>query len=140
MKIDFHFGKKDPTWKMRIAVALFFASGVPFLSKILRTSQESLLDFIDEVVKRYFPESAFNEYILQSDKHLQRRIKKEVDKALEEFQKLTSDDGSVSIEAPIFIEQEPDGSDAQTLLGGEMRLTSPWVANSEEINGKQDLP
>ena len=140
MKIDFHFGKKEPTWKIRIAVALFFASGVPFFSKVLRVSQESLLDFIDEVVKRYFPESAFNEYILHSDKHLQRRIKKEVDKALEEFQELTGDDGSVTIESPIFMEQEPDGSEAQDILGGEMRLTSPWVEHSEETNGKQNLP
>lgn len=28
---------------------------------------------------------------------------------------------------PVYFESEPDGSTAQTLLGGEMRLMSPWL-------------
>lgn len=140
MKIDFHFGKKDPTWTTRIAVALFFASGIPFIAKTFHLSEESLTDFIDEVVKRFFPESAFNEYILKTDKLLSRRITKEVDKALEDLNELTGDTGDVKVDSPVFTEKEPDGSEAQSLLGGEMRLTSPWAINSEELNGKQDLP
>lgn len=139
MKVNFHFGKKEPTWKMRIAVALFFASGVPFLARVLRVTEESLIDFIDEVVKRHFPESAFNEYLIKSDKHLSRRVTREVDKAIESYNELTGDNGDVKIESPIYTEKEPDGSEVQSLLGGEMRLTSPWEINSEESNGKQNV-
>lgn len=140
MKVDFHFGKKEPSWKWRIAVALFFASGVPFIAKVLKVSEESLIDFIDEVVKRYFPASAFNEYLIKSDKHLTRRIQREVDKALESFNELTGDSGDANIDSPIFTEKDPDDSEAQRLLGGEMRLSSPWVINTEEPNGKQNMP
>jgi len=33
---------------------------------------------------------------------------------------------------PIYHESEPDGSTAQTLLGGEIRLRSPWLEKEGE--------
>ena len=33
---------------------------------------------------------------------------------------------------PLFIEEEPDGSDAQKLLGGPMRLSAPWTSDKNE--------
>ena len=33
---------------------------------------------------------------------------------------------------PIYTELPPDGSKAQELLGGEMRLTSPWMLDKHE--------
>ena len=131
MKINFHFGKKEPSWTKRIAAALFFVSAVPFLSKLLRLKEESLYDFIDEIVRKHFPESVMNEYILKTDKLLNRRIERDVDTAIEEF---TSDLPSVIIEEPIFIEHKSDGSEAQELLGGAMELKSPW-STTEETNG-----
>lgn len=32
---------------------------------------------------------------------------------------------------PIYTEKEPDGSTAQQLLGGEMRLTAPWYQEED---------
>ena len=72
-----------------------------------------------------------NEYIIKTDKLLNRRIKRDVDSAIEEF---TSDLPSVTIEEPIFIEHKSDGSEAQELLGGAMELKSPW-STTEETNG-----
>ena len=35
-------------------------------------------------------------------------------------------------EKPIYSEEAPDGSEAQKLLGGSMRLTSPWTSDRHE--------
>ena len=32
-------------------------------------------------------------------------------------------------EKPIYSEEAPDGSEAQKLLGGSIRLTSPWTSD-----------
>ena len=32
-----------------------------------------------------------------------------------------------AIKKPKYVEKEPDGSEAQKLLGGEMRICAPWV-------------
>jgi hypothetical protein len=33
---------------------------------------------------------------------------------------------------PVYSEEKPDGSEAQKLLGGSMRLTSPWTSDKHE--------
>jgi hypothetical protein len=35
---------------------------------------------------------------------------------------------------PIYSESAPDGSKAQELLGGSMRLSSPWSASKHELS------
>jgi hypothetical protein len=75
-----------------------------------------------------------NEYILKTDKMLNRRIERDVDAAIEEF---TENVPSVTITEPIFTEEQPDGSEAQQLLGGAMSLSSPWDT-TEETDGNQN--
>ena len=50
-----------------------------------------------------------------------------MDKAIRDYEALTGDRGVSKIPLPRFIEKAPDSSEAQRLLGGEMRLCSPWV-------------
>ena len=38
------------------------------------------------------------------------------------------------LDQPIYSEKVSDGSEAQELLGGEMRLTSPWTSDTNEIS------
>lgn len=136
MKVNFHFGKKEPSWTKRIATAIFFVSAVPFLSKILKVKEQKLYDFIDEITRKYFPESVFSEYIIKTDKMLNRRIERDVDKAIED---LTENLPPVMIEEPIFIEEQPDGSEAQSLLGGAMSLSSPWTQQEDTNDGNENL-
>jgi len=35
---------------------------------------------------------------------------------------------------PVYTELEPDGSRAQELLGGEMRLSAPWTVETRDKN------
>lgn len=128
MKFNFHFGKKEPSYTKRIAVAMFFVSVVPLLSKLTRVKEQSLYDFIDEIVRNKFPDSVFNEYILKTPL-IDRRIERDLDR---EIDKLTKDLPPVIIEKPIFVEEPSDGSEAQNLLGGAMELKSPWTTNKED--------
>jgi len=128
MKFNFHFGKKEPSYTKRIAVAMFFVSVVPLLSKVTRVKEQSLYDFIDEIVRSKFPDSVFNEYILKTPL-IDRRIERDINR---EIEKLTKDLPPVIIEKPIFVEEPSDGSEAQNLLGGAMELKSPWTTNNED--------
>jgi hypothetical protein len=56
-----------------------------------------------------------------------RRTKRDVDKAIRDYERLTGDSDDVRIPLPRLIEKAPDNSEAQKLLGGEMRLCSPWI-------------
>jgi hypothetical protein len=52
---------------------------------------------------------------------------KEVDKQIEDMQTKWAEEDKEK-QKPIYTELPPDGSKAQELLGGEMRLTAPWNA------------
>lgn len=41
------------------------------------------------------------------------------------------DEEEIEKQKPIYLEKESDGSAAQDLLGGEMRLTAPWYQSKD---------
>ena len=57
-------------------------------------------------------------------------VMKELDNQIEDLHvlwKIEEDEKN----QPLYSETSPDGSEAQELLGGEMRLTSPWTSERE---------
>lgn len=124
MQFNFHFGKKDPSWTKRVATAIFFVSAVPFIAKVSHLKEQSLYDFIDDIVRRYAPGSVFSEYILNTDKMVTRRIERDVDKAVDDYNKEVP---PVTITEFTYNEEPSDGSEAQELLGGSMSLSSPFM-------------
>lgn len=58
-------------------------------------------------------------------------ILKEVDKQTEALQKVWKKEDE-KYTKPMYIESPPDGSKAQELLGGEMRLSAPWTLDKHE--------
>lgn len=56
---------------------------------------------------------------------------KEVDKQVEELQATWAVEDKKKQE-PIYSELPPDGSKAQDLLGGEMRLSAPWTVETSD--------
>jgi hypothetical protein len=60
-----------------------------------------------------------------------RRIKRDVDAAIAEYERLTRDSEPPRVPLPRLIETDLDTSKCYTeeckKLGGEMRLCSPWV-------------
>ena len=77
-----------------------------------------------------------NDFIIKDDKKLERRIKRDVDAAISEYERLTGDTGVVRIPPPRYIEKPVNESVCYSeeckKLGGEMRLCAPWVDGCNE--------
>jgi len=125
--INFNFGKKKPDKKQIILISLILSGIVATLSQCTGAPQEALWDLLDEVQRSLFPGTIINDVLLQDPGVVDRRVERDVDKAIREYERLTKDSEPPRVPLPRLIEKDPDGSEAQRLLGGEMRLCAPWV-------------
>jgi hypothetical protein len=123
----FKFGKQKPDIKQYAIIGIVLSSIIAVLSQCSGVKQDSIWDLLDEVQRRYFPQTILNDFVIKDPEKLDRRIKRDVDAAIAEYERLTGDDGKVKIPSPRYSEKPPDGSYAQSVLGGEMRLCAPWV-------------
>jgi hypothetical protein len=124
---NFNFGNKKPDIKQYAIIGLILSSIIGLLFQCTGIKQNSIWDLLDEVQRRYFPQTIINDFIIKDPEKLDRRIHRDVDSAIAEYERLTGDDGKVKISSPRYSEKPSDGSYAQSVLGGEMRLCSPWV-------------
>ena len=124
---NFNFGKKKPDIKQYAIIGIVLSSIIGLLSQCTGIKQDSIWDLLDEVQRRYFPQTILNDFVIKDPEKLDRRIKRDVDAAIAEYERLTGDDGKVRIPSPRYSEKPPDGSYAQSVLGGEMRICAPWV-------------
>ena len=123
----FKFGKQKPDIKQYAIIGIVLSSIIATLSQCSGIKQDSIWDLLDEVQRRYFPQTILNDFVIKDPEKLDRRIKRDVDAAIAEYERLTRDDGKVKIPSPRYSEKPQDGSYAQSVLGGEMRLCAPWV-------------
>ena len=123
----FKFGKQKPDIKQYAIIGIVLSSMIALLSQCAGIKQDSIWDLFDEVQRRYFPQTILNDFVIKDPEKLDRRVKRDVDRAIAEYERLTGDDGKVKIPSPRYSEKPPDGSYAQSVLGGEMRLCAPWV-------------
>jgi len=126
----FKFGKQKPDIKQYAIIGIVLSSIIGLLSQCTGIKQDSIWDLLDEVQRRYFPQTILNDFVIKDPEKLDRRIKRDVDAAIAEYERLTGDDGKVRIPSPRYSEKPPDGSvcytkDCQS-LGGEMRLCAPF--------------
>jgi len=130
---NFNFGKKKPDKKQIILISLILSGIVATLSQCSGLSQNTLWNLLDEVQRSMFPQTIINDILLQDPAVVERRTKRDVDKAIREYEYLTKDLEPPRIPLPLLIEKAPDKdlcySDECKKLGGEMRLCSPWVEN-----------
>jgi len=123
----FKFGKEKPDIKQYAIIGIVLSSVIAILSQCTGIKQDSIWDLLDEVQRRYFPQTILNDFVIKDPEKLDRRVKRDVDTAISEYERLTGDDGKVRIPSPRYSEKPPDGSYAQSVLGGEMRICAPWV-------------
>ena len=126
---NFQFGNKKPDKKQLIVVSIVLSSIIAALSQCTGVSESGLWDLLDEVQRKYFPNSILNELILQDPHAVERRVKRDVDRAIDQ---VTPEYNHIIEESnkrykPKYVEKAPDGSGAQKLLGGEMRICAVWV-------------
>jgi len=133
VKFDFQFGKKKSSIFRYAVIGVVFTSLVTGVSQCTHIPEENIYDFIDEV-QRKLPGKPLNDYIINDPVLLDRRVHRDVDKAIKDYEDLTGDDGSVRISPSYFSEKAPDNSNAQKLLGGEMRICGSWVPDCPKEN------
>jgi len=128
---NFNFGKKRPDQKQIIIISVILSGIVATLSQCTGAPQERLWDLLDEVQRTLFPQTIINDVLLKDPGIVKRRVERDVDKAIRDYERLTGDSGTPRIPLPRLIEKELDTSKCYTeeckKLGGEMRLCSPWV-------------
>ena len=133
---NFNFGKKKPDKKQIILISIVLSGIVATLSQCTGASPERLWDLLDEVQREFFPQTIINDVLLQDPGIVERRVERDVDKAIREYEELTKDSEPPRVPLPRLIEKAPDEalcySEDCKKLGGEMRLCAPWVDTCKE--------
>ena len=128
----FKFGKKKPDIKQYAIIGIVLSSIIAALSQCTGVSKNGLWDLLDEIQRKYFPQTILNEFILKDPEKLNRRIVRDVDRAIRD---VTPEYDRIIREAdqkyrPRYSEKPIDPT-LQTgeskLLGGEMRICASWV-------------
>lgn len=129
----FKFGKKKPDIKQYAIIGIVLSSIIGLFSQCTNVKEDIIWDLLDEVQRRYFPQTIINDFIIKDQKKLDRRVHRDVDKAIADYERLTGDDGTVRLSKPRYSEKPLDDSVCYTKecqsLGGEMRLCAPWIDN-----------
>jgi hypothetical protein len=106
---------------------------VTSLAKCTGIDEKYLYDLVDELQRKYFPNTELNEYIIKDPKLLDNRVKRDVDRAIE---KVTPEYDRIIREADKqykekYLENPIDKTVCYTdeckSLGGEIRICAPWV-------------
>jgi hypothetical protein len=133
---NFNFGKKKPDKKQIILISVILSGIVATLSQCSGVSQSTLWDLLDEVQRTLFPQTIINDILLHDPGIVERRVKRDVDRAIREYEALTRDSDPPRVPLPRLIERDLDTSKCYTeeckKLGGEMRLCAPWVDTCRE--------
>jgi hypothetical protein len=127
---NFNFGKKKPDKKQIILISVILSGIVATLSQCSGVPSERLWDLLDEVQRSLFPQTIINDVLLQDPSVVKRRVERDVDKAIREYERLTRDSEPPRVPLSRLIEKDLDTSKCYTeeckSLGGEMRLCAPW--------------
>ena len=129
----FKFGKKKPDIKQYAIITVVLSAIIGTLSQCTGVSQNSIWDLLDEVQRKYFPQTILNEFIIKDSERLDRRVKRDVDRAIE---KVSPEYDRIIREAdqkyqPRYIEEKNDESlcytDECKALAPPMRICASWV-------------
>jgi hypothetical protein len=127
---NFNFGKKKPDIKQYAVVAIILSSIIGILSQCTHIPTNKLWDLLDEIQRKYFPQTIINDFIILDPEKLDRRVKRDVDRAVDDYWRQTGEK-PVEIPAPILSEKPVDESVCYSeeckKLGGEMRICAPWI-------------
>ena len=127
MKFNFSFGKK----KASITTILVLTFIVASLASCLKIEDKYIWDIVYEYLQTHQPNSPLIPELQKDDGIVERDVKRTVDKAIRDYERLTGDDGSVTIPSPRRSEKPVDTSVCYTAecqsLGGEIGLCAPWL-------------
>jgi hypothetical protein len=131
----FNFGKKKPDIKQYAIIGIALSSIIITLSQCTGVSQDGLWNLLDEIQRKYFPQTVLNEFILKDSKKLNRRIIRDVDNAINnvipEYERIIKEEDKKY--KPKYIEEKNDESLCYSneckALSPSMRIYSHWIEN-----------
>lgn len=131
--------------KQIIIVSTITSVVISTLSQCTGIKENSLWDLFDEVQRKFFPQTIFNELVIKDPEKLERRIRRDVDKAIEDYERwesslpprMTNKTILKGLESPRF-------TDTQRLIvkdaiyyecpGGVMGIRGVWVDKDPNCN------
>ena len=126
----FNFGKKKPDIKQYAIIGIILSSIIAALSQCTGVSEDGLWDLLDEIQRKYFPQTMLNEFILKDPEKLNRRITRDVDRAVDDYWR-QSGLSKAEVSKPRYIEEANNESICYTeeckALAPPMRLCAPWL-------------
>jgi len=131
--MNFNFGNKKPDIKQYAIIGIVLTSIIATLSQCTGVSKNGLWDLLDEIQRKYFSQGILNEFILKDPEKLNRRIQRDVDKAID---KVTPEYDKIIQEAdqkykPKYIEEKNDETLCYTddckALAPPMRKCASWI-------------
>jgi hypothetical protein len=129
----FNFGNKKPNIKQYAVISVILTSIIAALSQCTKVHENNLWDLLDEIQRKYFPQTILNEIFIQDTNKVDRRVKRDVDKAIydvtPEYDRIISDyDRKYQ---PKYMEEKNDESVCYTdeckSLAPPMRICASWV-------------
>ena len=139
----FNFGNQKPNIYKYAMVGVVLTSIIAFLSDCTGVNEKSYWDLYDEIQRRVSPKSMTNDFILQDPEKLQRRIQRDVSRAIEnvtpEYDRIIQKENQKYL--PRYIEEEINNDRCYSKecrsLGGPMRICSPWYSGC--VGGTETL-
>jgi hypothetical protein len=126
--INFHFGK--PSKKTIITLGIITSSIIAALSQCTGIHENNLWDILDEIQRKYFPQTSLNRIIVQDPDKVKRRVERDVTNAIDDYWRQTGYQ-KAEVYKPRYIEEANDESlcysDECKALAPPMRLCAPWL-------------
>lgn len=130
----FNFGNKKPNIFKYAIVGVVLSSTIGLLSQCTGVNEKYYWDLYDEIQRRLSPKSMTNDFILQDPEKLQRRIHRDVSKAIRdvtpEYDRIIQKDNQKYL--PRYIQEKNNDevcyTEACKSLGGPIRMCAPWFS------------
>jgi hypothetical protein len=127
----FNIGKVSN--KTIITTGIVLSTLIAALSQCTGIHENNLWDILDEVQRKYFPQTTINRVIIQNPEKLNRRIQRDVNKAIDnvipEYDRIISDYSQKY--KPTYVEEQNDETVCYTdeckTLAPPMRICALWV-------------
>lgn len=120
-------------------IGITLTSIIGILSNCTGIDEKVLWDGLDEIQREYFPKGPINDYIIHDSEKLQRRIRRDVNRAIDnvtpEYDRIIQKDNQKYL--PKYIQEKNNDevcyTEACKSLGGPIRMCAPWYTGCPSV-------
>lgn len=131
--INFRFGNKKPNKREIIKVSIIVSLLIAALSQCSKISENTLWDLLDEIQRKFFPQTVLNELVLKDPDKINRRVERDVTRAIDKV--ISEYNRSIQEKDKKYQPRYMDETNNDTLcytdqckaLAPPMRICSTWI-------------